>query len=110
MVQSRVKKFEIPVEEKKVTPQEVLRLQQLLLDNGWKMVKERMESDIKQINESCRMPRPLWLTAEQSLVRYQDLEQLKQKATAYEYALTLPYIIMQEYWETEFEVNRSKEV
>lgn len=100
----------MPSDEPKIIPQEVLRLQSLLLDNWWKMVKERMEKDIKEINRSCRLPKPLWMTAQEELVRYADLEVLKQRASAYEYAINLPYEIMKEYWEDGFEQDRSGEL
>lgn len=69
-----------------------------------------MKKEIKEINESCMLPKPLWLNAEQTAIWYDDLEKLKHKVNAYEHALNLPYIIMQEYGEDYFDVDKSKEV
>ena len=47
MVQSNVKPREIQEEEVRI-PEEVLRLESLLLDNGWKMLVERFDEEIKK--------------------------------------------------------------
>ena len=110
MVTSRVSKLEIPKEEPKTLPQEVLRLQSLLLDNWWKMLMERIDSTIDESLQTIAKPRPLWMNKEQTDIYYEDIEKIKMKIECYRELKTLPHQIMREYWETEFTIDNSDKV
>jgi len=110
MATSRVKKFEAPVIEETQTPQEVLRLQTLLEDNGWKMLMDRIDNTIDESIQTIAKPRPLWMTQEETNIYYEDLEKVKMKIECYRELKVLPYQIMREYGETEFTVDNSSQV
>jgi hypothetical protein len=58
-VTSRIPKIEEEEVGNKPLPQEVLRLQQLLLDNGWKMLMERIDKTIDESIDTLSKPIPL---------------------------------------------------
>lgn len=110
MVTSRVTRVEIPKEEPKTLPQEVLRLQSLLLDNGRKMLMERVDVIIKECSDIILKPRPTGMSEEETKTYYDDIERLKMRAECYGELKELPYVIMKEYWETEFTIDNSNKV
>ena len=109
MVQANVKPREIPEEEVRI-PEEVLRLESLLLDNGWKMLVERFEEEIKKWNETVNKPRPLWLSNDEVVTYCNDMELIKLKTQAYKEMLELPKQMMKEYSNTDFRINYSNGV
>lgn len=110
MTTSRVKRLEIPEVEAKTIPQEVLRLQSLLLDNWWKMLIERIDNTIEESIQTISKPRPTGMSKEDTDIYYDDIERVKIKIECYNELKELPYIIMKEYGETEFVVDNSNKV
>ena len=106
MVQAKIDRTPIAVEEKR-TPEEVLRLQSLLLDNGRKMILGRMSGTILSSEKILKQSMPLWLTKEQKETYYDDMERIKLKINAYEELMALPEQMIQEYSNDDFRTNYS---
>ena len=109
MVQANIKPREIVEEEARI-PEEVLRLESLLLDNGWKMLVERFEEEIKKWNDTVNRPRPLGLSNDEVVTYSNDMELIKLKTEAYKEMLELPHAMMKEYGQTDFRVQYTKDI
>lgn len=110
MTTSKLPRFEKPELEEKQTPVEVNNIKWLLSDNWWKILIKYIDWQISEARDSLEKPIPLWLTDEQIKIRYADLEKIKLKIQLRKELRDLPYEILKEYWETEFEVDMSNEV
>jgi len=108
-MQAKIDRTPIQEEPKRI-PEEVLRLQSLLLDNGWKMLVERFETEIKRWEETVNKPRPIWLSKEDILVYADDMELIKIKTAAYKEILELPFVMLKEYGNEDFRVQYTKQV
>jgi len=106
MVQSNVKRIEVKEDEVRI-PEEVLRLESLLLDNGWKMLMERLNNTIISSEKTLKQSMPLWLSKEEKETYYDDMERIKLKINAYEELIALPEQMIQEYSNTDFITNYS---
>lgn len=98
------------VPETPKTPEEVLRLESLLLDNWWKMIVDRIENEIRKWEDTVNKPRPLWLNQEQIIAYGNDMELIKLKTAAYKEVLDLPKQMIQEYTNTNFRASYTKQV
>ncbi len=110
MVTSKIEPFKKPIEQVKRTPEEILRLESLLLDNWRKMVVERIKSTIESSKKTVLSPRPMWLTREEIESWNNDMENIKIKISAYEELLQLPESMMSEYSNADFKVNYTKNI
>ena len=110
MTTSKLPRFVKPEVDKVETPVEVNNLKWLLSDNWWKLLVEYIDKQIKEARDNIEKPIPLWLSDEQTKIWYADIERIKLKTQLRKELKELPYEILREYWETEFEVDMSKEV
>ena len=74
------------------------------------MLMERIDNTIKESIDTISKPRPTWMTKEQSDIYYEDIERLKMKMECYKELKELPYHIMIEYGETDFEIDNSNKL
>lgn len=105
-MKANIDRTPIDVEEKRI-PEEVLRLESLLLDNGWKMLIERLKSTIISSERTLKQSMPLWLNKEEKETYVDDMERIKLKINAYEELIALPEEMIREYSNTDFRTNYS---
>lgn len=110
MTTSRITRDTVKEVVKIETPAEVNNLRALLHDNGWKLCMDRIDSTIRDIQELVMQDIPAWITQEEELIRYKWQEKKKLLAKCYMELKELPYVLMREYGESSFDVDRSTEV
>lgn len=74
------------------------------------MLIERIDNTITESINTISKPRPTGMTKEETDIYYEDLERVKMRMDCYKELKELPYVIMSEYWETEFVIDNSNKV